>query len=64
MTEVSIVATDLEVYYFSVVMINAMTKDTLWKEGFILAYGSSRLRVHHGRKAWQQVEGMVTGAGN
>lgn len=56
MTEVSVVATDWEVYYFSVAMINAMTKDTLSKEEFILASDFGGLRVHRGRKAWQQVE--------
>lgn len=29
-----------------------------------VAYGSRGMKVHHGRKAWQQVAGMEVGAEN
>lgn len=40
-----------------------MVKSNLCKREFILPYGS-RDEVHYGREAWQQVAGMVTGAGS
>lgn len=37
---------------------------SLQKNAFTWAYRSRGLRVHHGREAWQQIAGRLTGAGS
>lgn len=47
---------------FSIAVIKYHNQNNLRKE-FILAYSSIGMGVHYSGKPWQQVAGMVTGAG-
>lgn len=41
-----------------------MAKSDLWKKGYVLAYGSRGIKVHHGEDTWQQAADLVARAGS